>query len=237
MMQKLINGADKLGVHLADEQAEQLLRYRELLLEWNEKVNLTAIKEPSEVLTKHFLDSLSIFKTGLIKPYDKVIDVGTGAGFPGLVMKIAAPSLKLTLLDSLEKRLNFLRAVCNELGITDVSFVHSRAEDAGKDPSFREKYDIAAARAVANMSTLSEYLLPFVKVGGRCLALKGPLADEELEAAEKAVKILGGRVENTVSAEIPYTELKHRIAVIKKVKPCPNAYPRKAGLPGKQPLG
>ena len=236
MKQKLINGAEMLGVRLAEEQAEKLICYLKLLLEWNEKVNLTAISDPEEALTKHFLDSLSIFKTGLIRPGNKIIDVGTGAGFPGLVMKIAAPSLKVTLLDSLEKRLNFLRAVCSELGITDVSFVHMRAEDAGKDLSFREKYDIAAARAVANMSTLSEYLLPFVKTGGRCLALKGPLADEELEKAEKAVRLLGGRVENTINAEIPYTELKHRIVVIKKIKPCPAIYPRKAGTPAKQPL-
>ena len=236
MKQKLINGAEKLGLSLDKSQADKLERYAELLTEWNEKINLTAITAPEEIVTKHFLDSLSIFKTGVIKPEDAVIDVGTGAGFPGLVMKIAVPSLKITLLDSLEKRLNFLRCVCEELALYDVGFVHARAEDAGRDDCYREKYDIAVARAVANMSTLAEYLLPFVKVGGRCIALKGPLADEELKKAEKAVDILGGKIEKIVNAEIPFTDLKHKIVCVKKTRPCPKIYPRKAGTPAKKPL-
>ncbi len=236
MKQKLISGADMLGISLDESKADKLTRYAELLAEWNEKINLTAITAPDEIVTKHFLDSLSIFKTGVVMPGDTVIDVGTGAGFPGLVMKIAVPSLKITLLDSLEKRLDFLRCVCDELNLSDVIFVHARAEDAGKDKNYREKYDIATARAVANMSTLAEYLLPFVKIGGRCIALKGPLADEELENAGKAVNILGGKIEKTINAEIPFTELKHKIVCVKKARPCPKMYPRKAGTPAKKPI-
>ncbi len=232
----LKNGAKEYGLSLSDNQVLQLETYMKLLIEWNEKVNLTAITEPEEIITKHFLDSMSVFGTEYIKNGDSVIDVGTGAGFPGLIMKIANPKIKLTLLDALNKRLNFLQAVCEEINVSDVNFVHSRAEDGGNNPLYREKYDVAIARAVANMSTLSEYLLPFVKVGGYFIAMKGPLADEELENAKNAINILGGKLENVVEVNIPYTDLRHRIVVVKKIKPCPKGYPRKAGTPSKKPL-
>ena len=236
MNQTIKLGAGEYGINLNYKLVYQLLFYIELLREWNEKINLTAITEPEEIITKHFLDSMSVFSTGYIKKGDSVIDVGTGAGFPGLVMKIAEPGINLTLLDSLNKRIGFLKTVSEEAGINDINFVHSRAEDAGINPVYREKYDVAIARAVANMSTLSEYLLPFVKVGGYFIALKGPLADEELKNAEKAIATLGGKIEKVEEVDVPFTDLHHKIVVVKKVKPCPKGYPRKAGTPSKKPL-
>lgn len=236
MNQKIKLGAGEYGINLNDKQVDRLLLYMELLREWNEKINLTAITEPEEIVTKHFLDSMSVFSTGYIKKGDSVIDVGTGAGFPGLVMKITEPDINLTLLDSLNKRIGFLKTVSEEAGLKGINFVHSRAEDAGINPNYREKYDIAIARAVANMSTLSEYLLPFVKVGGYFIALKGPLADEELKNAEKAIATLGGKIEKVEEVDVPFTDLHHKIVIVKKVKPCPKGYPRKAGTPSKKPL-
>ena len=236
MKTKLKTGAGSYGLALSEEQAQQFIQYMELLREWNEKINLTAITEPDEVITKHFLDSMSVYATPYVKEGTSVIDVGTGAGFPGLVMKIAKPGIKLTLLDSLAKRLNFLQTVCDETNISDVEFVHSRAEDGGQNPEYREKFDVAIARAVANMSTLSEYLLPFVKVGGYFIAMKGPLADEELANAKKAIATLGGEIAEVAEVDVPFTDLHHRIVVVKKVKPTPKGYPRKAGTPSKKPL-
>ncbi|MDP4119226.1 MAG: 16S rRNA (guanine(527)-N(7))-methyltransferase RsmG [Bacillota bacterium] len=236
MKDKLIEGAKAYGINLDDVQCGQLIKYIELLREWNEKVNLTAITEPDEIITKHFLDSMSVFETKYIKDTYSVIDVGTGAGFPGLVLKIVQPKLKVTLLDSLAKRLNFLQTVCSKIGIEDINFVHLRAEDGGTNPKYREKYDVAIARAVANMSVLSEYLLPFVKEGGYFIAQKGPLADEELEKAGNAITLLGGKIEKVADVQIPYTDLMHRIVVVKKIKSTPKIYPRKAGIPSKKPL-
>ena len=236
MKTKLKTGAESYGLTLSEGQAQQFIQYMELLREWNEKINLTAITEPDEVITKHFLDSMSVYATPYVKEGTSVIDVGTGAGFPGLVMKIAKPGIKLTLLDSLAKRLNFLQTVCEETNIPEVEFVHSRAEDGGQNPQYREKFDVAIARAVANMSTLSEYLLPFVKVGGYFIAMKGPLADEELANAKKAIATLGGEIAEVAEVDVPFTDLHHRIVVVKKVKPTPKGYPRKAGTPSKKPL-
>ena len=236
METKLKDGALSYGIELSPQQISDFMAYMALLREWNEKINLTAIIEPEEIITKHFLDSMSVYATGYVQENTSVIDVGTGAGFPGLVMKIAKPEIKLTLLDSLAKRLNFLQTVCNEANIDDVNFVHARAEDGGQNPEYREKYDVAVARAVANMSTLSEYLLPFVKVGGYFIAMKGPLADEELEKAKKAIAILGGEIEKVEEVQVPFTDLRHRIVIVKKIKSCPKEYPRKAGTPSKKPL-
>lgn len=236
MKNKLINGAKELGINLSDDSANKLLLYMKLLIEWNEKINLTAITQPDDVITKHFLDSMSVFNTKYIKDTDTVIDVGTGAGFPGLVLKIVKPDLKITLLDSLEKRLNFLKAVCNELDINDITFIHSRAEDAGKNLLYREKYDVAIARAVANMSVLSEYLIPFVKKEGYFIAMKGPLASEELDIGKNAITTLGGELDKVCEVKIPYTDLNHKIVAVKKVKFTPKQYPRKAGTPVKNPL-
>jgi len=234
-MKNLLNeGAKTLDISLNDVQLDNFMKYMELLLEWNENVNLTAITEPKEVITKHFLDSITALN--LIPEGASVADIGCGAGFPGLPLKMARDDIKLTLLDSLAKRINFLDAVITETGVSGVTCVHSRAEDAGQNKEYREKFDVAVSRAVANLTTLCEYCLPFVKVGGIFIALKGPLADEELAAAKKAIRILGGKLMPTVEANVPFTDLNHKIVIIKKVAKCPKGYPRKAGTPAKKPL-
>lgn len=229
----LLDGSKKLGFPLDEAQIDALEIYKNLLVEWNEKINLTAITEPREIAVKHFLDSLSAISTGFVN--GKVIDVGTGAGFPGLVLKVAKPEISLTLLDSLNKRINFLKEVASELSLDGIEFVHARAEDAAR-LSHRGSYDTVVSRAVANMTVLSELCIPFLKVGGRFLALKGPLADEELENAKRAIHILGGEVEDVFNVDIPYSELSHKIIIIKKVRQTPIQYPRKAGVPTKNPL-
>lgn len=218
---------------LSEEQYAQLERYAELLVEWNEKMNLTAICDDEGIATKHFLDSMTALLTDKVN--GKVIDVGCGAGFPGLVLKIMKPELELTLLDSLAKRLTFLNAVSDELELSGVTTIHSRAEDGAR--IMRESFDTVVSRAVANMTVLSELCLPFVKVGGYFLALKGPLADEELSAAKKAIEVLGGKVEGVFSAEIPFTDLNHKIIIVKKVRQTPMQYPRKPGIAAKSPIG
>ena len=233
----LVNGARELGVELSEKQVEQFMMYKELLQEWNEKMNLTAITEDVEVITKHFLDCMTVNNALDMSEKKTVIDIGTGAGFPGLVIKIAFPHLKVTLVDSLKKRLTFLETVINELGLKDVTCVHSRAEDLGKNKAYREHFDICASRAVANLAVLSEYTLPFVKVGGYLIALKGQKLDEELEQGKKAVQILGGQLDEVVHTGVPFTDLDHKIAKIKKVKTTAAKYPRKAGEPTKAPLG
>jgi len=228
----LKEGSKKLGIELSDAQVETLMRYKELLVEWNEKINLTAITDDFGVYTKHFLDSLTTLLTDKVK--GDVIDVGTGAGFPGLVLKIAKPEINLTLLDSLNKRINFLKEVSGEMGLEGIEFIHARAEDGAR--RVRERFDTVVSRAVANMTVLAELCLPFVKVGGYFLALKGPMAEEELANAKRAIKILGGEIEDIFSAEIPYTDLSHKIIIIKKVRQTPMQYPRKAGIPSKTPI-
>ncbi len=219
---------EEMNIDLDDKQINQLVKYKELLVEWNEKMNLTAITEDREVAIKHFADCLSVLKVCDLK--DKsVIDVGTGAGFPGLVLKIAVPSIKLTLLDSLNKRIKFLQAVCDELELNDVECIHLRAEEGGKSPNLREKFDVCASRAVAQLNVLAEYDLPFVRVGGKMLALKGPAADEEIKNAEKAVKLLGGKISTVADVLLPDSSLKHRIVVIDKVKSTDKRYPRASG--------
>lgn len=237
MRDLLIDGAKQLGIDLSDRQVEQFMRYKELLQEWNEKMNLTAITEDREVMTKHFLDCMTINKALDMKNQKTVIDIGTGAGFPGLVIKIAFPHLDVTLVDALKKRLNFLEVVIEELGLTGIKCIHSRAEDLGKNKAYREGFDICASRAVANLAVLSEYTLPFVKVDGYLIALKGQKLDEELEQGQKAIQILGGKLEEVVHTGVPFTDLDHKIAKIKKVKPTAAKYPRKAGEPTKAPLG
>lgn len=232
-MENVLNeGVEKLGIELSDEQLDKLLKYKDILLEWNEKMNLTAITDDFGIYTKHFLDSLTPILTGKVK--GKVIDVGTGAGFPGLVLKTAMPEIELTLLDSLNKRITFLKEAASEMGFSDIEFVHARAEDGVR--KMREKFDTVVSRAVANMTVLSELCLPFLKIGGYFLALKGPMADEELLSAKRAITILGGEIEDVFSAEIPFTELSHKIIIVKKVRHTPMQYPRKAGIPSKTPI-
>lgn len=233
MKEILSRGFQKLGIDIDDEKILTLEQYAKMLAEWNEKMNLTAICDKEGIATKHFLDSSTALLTGKVK--GRVIDVGCGAGFPGLVLKILREDIDLVLLDSLNKRLNFLNAVIDETGLSNVATVHARAEDGAR--RMREEFDTVVSRAVANMTVLSEICLPFVKVGGYFLALKGPLADEELSHAKRAIEILGGKVEEIMEAEIPFTDLSHKIIVVKKVRHTPMQYPRKAGIASKSPIG
>ncbi|WP_305768947.1 16S rRNA (guanine(527)-N(7))-methyltransferase RsmG [Candidatus Epulonipiscium viviparus] len=236
MHQFLKEKSAELGVELQELQIQQLLQYKDLLLEWNQKLNLTAITKEDEIITKHFLDSLSVNMAVDLLKYKNLVDVGTGAGFPGLVLKIAYPHLNIVLVDSLKKRLTFLDAVIETLKLKHVVTVHGRAEDIAKDVQYREKFDICSPRAVSNLATLSEYALPFVRTGGYFIALKGQKLDEEVAQATNAIKILGGELERVVDVPIPATDIVHKIAVIKKVGFTNKKYPRKAGEPAKNPL-
>lgn len=218
------------------DKCDMFATYYNLLVEWNEKINLTAITEEQDVAYKHFIDCLSIFKADIINDGAKIIDVGTGAGFPGLPMKIYNSSLDVTLVDSLNKRLNFLQEVTTTLGLSGVTCVHGRAEDLGHDKQYREKFDICASRAVANLATLCELCLPFVKVGGYLAALKGPKAEEEIEQAQKALKLLGGKVDRVIKYSIADTDYDHNIVLVKKISAVSSKYPRKAPKPSKEPL-
>ncbi len=224
------------GVTLTESQVEQFLRYYELLVEWNQVMNLTAITEYDEVMKKHFVDSASLIKAFDVSRPLSVIDVGTGAGFPGLALKIAFPELQVTLLDSLNKRIAFLNAVIEDLGLTGVETIHGRAEDYAKPGKLREKFDLCVSRAVANLSTLSEYCLPYVKVGGYFIPYKSEKLTQEITDASRALQILGGKVEKQVAFELPDTDIYRNLVVIKKEKPTPGKYPRKAGLPSKEPI-
>lgn len=228
-MNELITaGCRELDINISDEQTDKLLKYASLLKEWNEKINLTAITDDEGIAIKHFLDSATALCTG--KVGKNVIDVGTGAGFPGMVLKILKPDINITLLDSLNKRINFLNEVTEKTALDGVETVHLRAEDGGKNVKYRERFDTAVSRAVANLTVLSEYCLPYVKIGGYFLALKGPVAEEELLLARRAISILGGEVEAVFDAKIPYSDLKHKIIIIKKVRHTPMKYPRKTAL-------
>lgn len=231
---ELIAKAKQIGVKVTPAQAEQFQRYLELLLEWNEKINLTAITDPAEVVEKHFVDSLTLLSHCKIKQGAKVIDVGTGAGFPGIPLKILRPDLQLTLLDSLNKRLNFLGEVCSALGI-EAERVHRRAEEAGLDHKMRESYDVVTARAVAPLNVLCEYCLPLVKMKGYFLAMKGPGAKEELEQAENALGILGGTDVELFSLSLPEAGERNIVSVQKKTF-TPKGYPRHGGTITKHPL-
>lgn len=224
------------GVKLSEQQIQQFLVYYEMLAEWNQVMNLTAITEYDQVMKKHFVDSLSLIKAYDVSKKASVIDVGTGAGFPGLALKIAYPSLQMTLLDSLNKRIQFLDAVIEKLGLCGVDTIHGRAEDFAKAGKLRETFDLCVSRAVAHLSTLSEYCLPFVKVGGKFISYKSEKIAEEISEAEKAIHILGGKVAGQVEFQLPESDIYRNLFVIDKVKETPKKYPRKAGLPGKEPL-
>ena len=231
MEELLTEGFFEFGIDVSDTAIEKLTEYAKLLKIWNEKMNLTAVTDDFGIATKHFLDSATPLLTGLVS--GSVIDVGTGAGFPGVVLKILKPEIELTLLDSLKKRLTFLECVLNELDL-NATLVHTRAEDGVK--TLRGGFDTAVSRAVASMPVLSEFTIPYLKEGGHLLALKGPLAETELTDAKNAIKILGGEIEPTFSVKIPKTDLNHKIVIVKKVRQTPLKYPRKAGIVTKKPL-
>ena len=239
---KLTDGCKKLGLELDELKTEKLYRYYELVVEKNKLMNLTAITEEDEFISKHFVDSLSIIKAPDLKDElaqakgIKLIDVGTGAGFPGMVLKIVFPSLKITLFDSLKKRLNFLDDVIAELELKDIETLHGRAEDYGNNKLYREKYDICVSRAVANMSALSEYCLPFVKPDGLFVAYKSGGSHSEIREASKAIKILGGNTEDIQDFMLPDSDIERSIVSVRKIKKTPAQYPRKAGTPAKEPI-
>lgn len=227
---------EQLGIELTDNQYEQFIKYYEMLIKWNEVMNLTAITEFDEVIVKHFVDSISLIKAIDVTKKIEIIDIGTGAGFPGIPLKIAYPNLKITLLDSLNKRVGFLNEVINELDLKDIEALHGRAEDYAKAGQLREKFDLCVSRAVANLATLSEYCLPYVKVGGKFISYKSEKLSEELAVAEKAIGILGGKINTQIEFVLPETEIYRTFMIIDKKKETPKKYPRKAGTPSKDPL-
>lgn len=235
-MEILKNEALKFNIELTDDMLEKFQTYTDMLLEYNSFMNLTAITDPYEIKIKHYLDSLTLICEGKLKDGDSVIDIGAGAGFPSMPNAIANPNVNFTMLDSLGKRVNFLNEVAKKLGIENAVAIHSRAEDGGRDNKMREKYDVAVARAVADLAVLAEYALPFVKVGGYFLAMKGTAPEEEINNAKKAIKTLGGQIEKVDEINISPLNLKHTIVVIKKISKTPSQFPRKAGTPSKKPL-
>lgn len=236
MSNVLTKKVKELSIVLNDKQIQQFEQYYNILVEWNKVMNLTAITEYEEVVEKHFLDSLTIVDAINMEKIETLIDVGTGAGFPGIPLKIAFPHLKVTLLDSLNKRIKFLNEVIDLLELDDIKAIHGRAEDYAKQAEYREQYDICVSRAVANLATLSEYCLPYVKVDGLFVPYKSGEIDEELKSSGKAVSILGGKVEEVVKFQLPGTDIGRSFVKIHKIKETKKKYPRKAGMPTKEPL-
>ncbi|MCM1158781.1 MAG: 16S rRNA (guanine(527)-N(7))-methyltransferase RsmG [Bacteroidales bacterium] len=239
-MNRLKEKAVKLNVELSEKQIKQFQIYYAMLTETNKVMNLTAITEKEEVITKHFLDSLALFKVcpdiGEEKKEMTVLDLGTGAGFPGIPLKLAFPQLKVTLMDSLNKRVKFLQSVIDELGLSDIEAVHGRAEEAAKNPLYRERFDLCVSRAVANLSTLSEYCLPFVKVGGKFISYKAAEIEDEVKDAGKAIAVLGGKLAVVEKLVLPESDIERSFVFIEKKKCTPKAYPRKAGMASKEPI-
>ncbi len=232
---KLMNFyANKINIMFTEEQIIQFYKYMNLLIEWNKKINLTSIEEPQEIILKHFIDSLTI--NSYIEDNQTLVDVGTGAGFPGIPIKIYRPNVKIVLVDSLNKRINFLNEVIKELNLKDIETVHSRVEDFGKNSKYRESFDIVTARAVSNLAVLSEYLVPLTKIGGNCICMKGNEIEEECNNAKNAIKILGGKISKIDTFKLPENDISRNIIVIQKTNKTPNKYPRKAGIPSKEPL-
>ena len=236
MENKFDNELEKMNIRRTDDQKSQFDLYYELLIEWNRVMNLTGITDYDEVNLKHFTDSLTISRIIDMAQINTLIDVGTGAGFPGIPIKIAFPHIKVYLLDSLNKRIKFLNEVIKKLGLKNIYAFHGRAEDFAKDRQYREKFDVCVSRAVANLSTLSEYCIPFVKTGGYFVSYKGGDSDEEVVRSENAITLLGGEIENTDRFFLPDTDMGRTLIKIRKRKSTPNRYPRKAGIPSKEPL-
>ena len=226
--------SSKIDINLDNEICNKLYNYMNLLLEWNEKINLTAITDEKEIILKHFIDSFTINK--FINSGDKMLDIGTGAGFPGLPIKIIRAEVDVFLMDSLNKRINFLNEVIESLQLKNIEAFHSRAEEMAKNNKFREKFDVVTSRAVAKLNILLEYMLPYTKINGKCLCMKGPNIEEEIKEAEKALKILGGEIEKIEKIILPDSNIERNIIIIRKKSATPLKYPRKAGMPTKEPL-
>lgn len=224
------------GLAFDEDKYYKFIKYKELIKEWNEKINLTAITEDEEIIKKHFIDSIKVFRFSKLKSAKKVIDVGTGAGLPGIPISIMNPHIEVVLLDSLNKRVSFLNEAIKELKLKNISAVHGRAEDFAREKNYRETFDAAVSRAVANMSVLSELCIPYVKPKGYFIALKGPSVEEEIKEGRKAVVTLGGEIEKIINVEVEGTDLKHNLVIVKKVKETPKMYPRKAGTAAKKPI-
>ena len=225
------------GIPFEQDLPEKLLRYHALLMDWNTRMDLTAVTDEAEMMDRHYVDSLMALRFDMIPRKGRIIDVGTGAGFPGMPLALACPEIQVTLMDAQQKRLTFLQAVIDELQVRNVTLVHSRAEDGARLPLHREQYDLAVARAVAPLAVLAEYLLPYVRVGGSALCWKGPALQEEMQQGRRAAHLLGGRVEEPVSCEFPGRAWQHLLLPIHKKEKTARQYPRKAGTPGKSPLG
>ena len=231
---KLSKLLQEINIEITEEEVNKFYNYMNLLLEWNEKINLTAITEQEDIILKHFVDSLTIYK--LIEENKSIIDIGTGAGFPGIPLAILKNKNKFTLVDSLNKRINFLNEIKESLSLENITNIHARAEEFGQNKKYREKFDIAVSRAVANLSILVEYLLPVVKLGGKVICMKGSNVEDELKEAEYAISTLGGKVVLKDEFYLPQSDIKRNIIVIEKIKNTPSKYPRKAGTPSKEPL-
>lgn len=236
MKHRIQESFKNINIDLTDEQASNLYTYYEMLVEWNKVMNLTGITEFEDVLLKHFIDSVAVCQITDMSKIKSVMDVGTGAGFPGMPLKIVFPHLKITLLDSLNKRIQFLNAVIEKLQLDEIDTIHGRAEDFGRDPKYREKYDLCVSRAVANLSSLSEYCVPFVKVGGRFISYKAGEVEEEVTSASKAVRTLHCEPAVVEKITLPESDLSRSFVIIKKKGHLDKKYPRKAGMPTKNPL-
>ena len=230
----LINKAKQISVEITEKEANMFYEYDKLLLDWNEKINLTAITDEREIILKHFIDSLTINR--YIENADNVMDIGTGAGFPGVPLKIVNENKRFILVDALNKRVNFLEEIKKVLNLKNLDLIHSRSEDLAKNLMYRENIDVVTSRAVANLRVLVEYMLPFIKLNGLCICMKGPNSKEEIIEAENAIKILGGKIENIDKIILPESEIERNIIIIRKLSNTPNKYPRKAGTASKQPL-
>ena len=232
--EKIKNKFQYLNIEINNNQINNYFNYMNLLIEWNEKINLTAITDSEEIILKHFVDSITINK--YINKNSNLIDIGTGAGFPGIPIKIIRDDIKITLLDSLNKRIIFLNEIINNLNLKDIVAIHGRAEDFGINNKFREKYDFATSRAVAPLNYLLEYMMPFIKVGGTCICMKGSNIEDELNISKNAIIKLGGKVEYKEKIILPESDIERNIIIIKKVKKTPKEFPRKSGMPKKQPI-
>lgn len=233
-MKFLEESFEKLNIPFDNSVIEMFVQYMDGILEWNKKINLTAITDREEFISKHFVDSVLSYNFREYIDADSIIDIGTGAGFPGIPLAIVSPDKKFVLADSLNKRLKVINELASKIGIDNIETVHGRAEELARNKKYREAFDLCISRAVANLAVLCEYCLPFIKVGGHLLAYKGPDAEEEVKMAEKAIKILGGKLIEIVSVDLDGYD--HNIVVIEKINKTPSKYPRKAGTPGKEPI-